>query len=67
MGQQEEYKAPEAEISFYSDDSYEYCPVDQSIAYVSSFKNIHKVIIPHLDFTDLPEYETSDEEEEEEE
>lgn len=31
---------------------------------MSKFKNIHGVVIPPLDFEDLPEYETTDEEEE---
>ena len=52
-------------FSFYSDDSFEYCPVDQEIYRQSKFKNKFNVIIPSLDFEDLPEYETTDDEEEE--
>ena len=54
------------ELSFYSDDSYDYCPFDQDIADRSKFKNVNNIFISHLNFEGLPEYETTDEEEEEE-
>ena len=66
MGQEPPEQKKDDEISFYSDDSYEYCPYDQELAGVSCFKNKYGLFIPLLDFTDLPDYETSDEEEEEE-
>ena len=67
MGQEEKKEDKSDQISFYSDDSYEYCPFDDDLAAISSFKNKFNLIIPLLDFADLPDYETSDEEEEEEE
>ena len=54
------------ELSFYSDDSYEYCPFNKDIAQRSKFKNVNDIFISHLNFEGLPEYETTDEEEEEE-
>ena len=54
-------------MSFYSDDSYEYVGYNPDILQRSTFKNIRNVTIPPLDFHDLPEYETTDEEEEGEE
>lgn len=51
-------------LSFYSDDSYEYVKVNLEIEEQSKFKNINNKTIPPLDFVDLPEYETTDEEEE---
>jgi hypothetical protein len=52
------------QLSFYSDDSYEYVQNNLDIEVRSKFKNVHGVVIPPLDFADLPEYETTDEEEE---
>jgi hypothetical protein len=52
-------------FSFYSDDSFEYVHLDLQLKSKSRFKNIHKVLLPPLDFTDLPEYETTEDEEEE--
>ena len=52
------------QLSFYSDDSYEYVAYNPDILQRSKFKNIRNVHIPPLDFQDLPEYETTDEEEE---
>merc|ERR1712166_173053 len=54
------------ELSFYSDDSYEYCPFDKEIAVLSKFKNINKIRLAPLNFEGLPEYETTEEDEEEE-
>ena len=53
-------------LSFYSDDSYEYCPFDKEIAVLSKFKNINKIRLAPLNFEGLPEYETTEEDEEEE-
>ena len=53
------------QLSFYSDDSYEYVPFKEEIFERSKFKNINNVTIPPLDFEDLPDYETTDEDEEE--
>jgi hypothetical protein len=50
-------------LSFYSDDSYEYVKCDQEVAALSRFKNKHRVRISNLNFEELPEYETTDEEE----
>ena len=55
------------QLSFYSDDSYEYVKFNPDIFQRSKFKNINNVNIPPLDFHDLPEYETTDEEDEGEE
>lgn len=52
------------QLSFYSDDSYEYVQLNLDIQEQSKFKNINRMVIPPLDFVDLPEYETTDEEEE---
>jgi hypothetical protein len=54
------------ELSFYSDDSYEYCPFNKEIAVLSKFKNINKIRLAPLNFEGLPEYETTEEDEEEE-
>ena len=53
-------------VSFYSDDSYEYCPFNKEIAVLSKFKNINKIRLAPLNFEGLPEYETTEEDEEEE-
>ena len=53
------------QLSFYSDDSYEYVPFKEEIFERSKFKNINNVTIPPLDFEDLPDYETTDEDEQE--
>ena len=66
-GTQEQPDSKADEISFWSDDSYEYVPVDEAIVEKSRFKNVHNLHIPELNFEGLPEYETTDEEEEEEE
>ena len=52
-------------MSFYSDDSFEYCPINVSLIEKSRFKNINNIKLRPLDFEGLPEYETTDEEEEE--
>jgi hypothetical protein len=57
----------EEELSFYSDDSFEYCPVSLELIELSKFKNVNNIPISALDFEGLPEYETTDEEEEGEE
>lgn len=54
------------ELSFYSDDSYEYCPFFTELAVLSKFKNINKIKLAPLNFEGLPEYETTEEDEEEE-
>ena len=64
---EEEKGEKEDELSFYSDDSFEYCPFKPELAERSKFTNVNKVHIPSLDFEGLPEYETTDEEEEGEE
>ena len=38
------------ELSFYSDDSYEYVPWSQEVADISSFKNKYRLVIPSLAF-----------------
>jgi len=53
-------------MSFYSDDSYELVQNDLEMEEISRFKNINNLIIRDLDFKDLPEYETTDDDEEEE-
>lgn len=54
------------DLSFYSDDSYEYVQNNLEMTEISRFKNINNVLIRELDFKDLPEYETTDDDEEEE-
>lgn len=54
-------------MSFYSDDSYEYVPINYDLARVSRFKNINRILIKPMNFEGLPEYETTDDDEEEEE
>ena len=54
------------DLSFYSDDSYEYVQNDLGMTEISRFKNINNLTIRDLDFKDLPEYETTDDDEEEE-
>lgn len=61
---EEEKVKEEDEISFYSDDSFEYCPFKPELAKQSRFKNLNLIHIPSLDFEGLPEYETTDDEEE---
>jgi hypothetical protein len=53
------------ELSFYSDDSFEYVKINMPLVEKSRFKNINKIKLRPLDFEGLPEYETTDEEEEE--
>jgi hypothetical protein len=55
------------QLSFYSDDSFEYVPVSPELAARSKFHNVNGLRIPELDFEGLPEYETTDEEDEDEE
>lgn len=57
----------ETEYSFYSDDSFEYVAFKPDLVEHSRFKNIRGVHIPLLNFEGLPEYETTDEEDEGEE
>ena len=54
------------ELSFYSDDSYEYCALFTELAVLSKFKNINKIKLAPLNFEGLPEYETTEEDEEQE-
>lgn len=55
----------DVELTFYSDDSFEYVPVSWRLVSRSKFRNTHKVAIPLLDFADLPSYETTEDDEEE--
>ena len=55
----------EDELSFYSDDSFEYVPISLSLIEKSRFKNVNNIQLSPLNFEGLPEYETTDEEEEE--
>jgi hypothetical protein len=64
-GEKQEAPATD-ELSFYSDDSYEYCPFYKDLAVLSKFKNINKIRLAPLNFEGLPEYETTEEDEEEE-
>lgn len=57
-------KSEDVELTFYSDDSFEYCPVSWRLASRSKFRNTHQIAIPPLDFGDLPSYETTEDEEE---
>ena len=59
-------KKEQDELSFYSDDSYEYVPINHDLARISKFKNVNGIRIESLNFEGLPEYETTDEEDEEE-
>ena len=62
----EEQKAPqEDDFSFDSTDSYEYCNFDTAVMIQTRFKNRHRVKISQLNFENLPEYETTDEDEDE--
>lgn len=62
----EEKVKKEDELSFYSDDSYEYVPINYDLARISKFKNVNGIRINSLNFEGLPDYETTDEDEEEE-
>jgi len=67
MGNQPEQQAEQDnEHSFYSDDSFDNVYYDPTLKEVTCFKNKHKVQIPELVLTGLPEYETTEEDEEEE-
>ena len=61
-----EEKEKETEISFYSDDSYEYCTYSPRLEKISKFKNIRRIKLSKLNFNNLPEYTTTDDEEDEE-
>jgi len=60
-----EEKEEECEFSMYSDDSYEYVRNDLSVRKWSTFNNYQRLFIPKLDFNELPDYETTEEDEEE--
>jgi len=46
-----------------SDDSFDYCKINNDMILKSKFKNLRRIKIPKLNFDDFPEYETTDEEE----
>ena len=62
---EEQKGSQESDYSFDSTDSYEYCDFDRAIMIQTRFKNRHRVKMPKLNFENLPEYETTEEDEEE--